>query len=131
MADIEKGVIQGRGRKRTHTEGEIGSPNAKRPKLAAGSSKTSQTQVPRRRNDRESRELTPAEQAHEKAIKERSLKYRRGDGKRPNVRLISRQVMLSIVFCTILTTESAQRHQRQAFEGINSKTRRTIQTSRR
>lgn len=79
---------QTRGRKRVYTEAETLSPNSKRPKLATPSSTQTHSSRNRKNEDHKHRELTPAEKEHEKAVKERSLKYRRGDGVKLSVRSV-------------------------------------------
>jgi U3 small nucleolar RNA-associated protein 7 len=86
MASVGREENHQRGRKRIHTDGEFEGPTAKRPKFTHGSSQSGQRQNRDRDSAAPSRELTPAELAHEKAVHERSLKYRRGDGKKPNLK---------------------------------------------
>lgn len=88
---------QTRGRKRGHTEAETSSPNSKRPKLSVAPSSHSRNPRNRRDDDRKHRELTPAEKAHEKVIKERSLKYRRGDGVKLSVRVSTSDFSIDMI----------------------------------
>jgi len=82
---VEIEESQTRGRKRVHTEPDTNSPDSKRAKLPGSSLKNARNLRTRRDEERKLRELTPAEKEHEKLVKERTQKYRRGDGAKLSV----------------------------------------------